>query len=136
MGLTQRGRLHERDTVGWWCNNCLNSQSAQLMLPILAYRIQEKAYGGLSPTANARSQLIATPLRPQSRSRDEARQRFKSGTKLVREWRGKTHEVTLNDEGYHYLGKTYKSLSPIACEITGTRWSGPAFFGTKKVKTS
>jgi hypothetical protein len=108
----------------------------ELMLPILAYRIQERAYGGLSPVASARSQVIATSLRPQSRSRDEARQRFKSGTKLVREWRGKTHEVTLNDEGYHYLGKTYKSLSPIACEITGTRWSGPAFFGTKKVKAS
>jgi Protein of unknown function (DUF2924) len=88
------------------------------------------------PLASARSQVIATSLRPQSRSRDEARQRFKAGTKLVREWRGKTHEVTLNDEGYHYLGKTYKSLSPIACEITGTRWSGPAFFGTKKVKPS
>jgi len=108
----------------------------ELMLPILAYRIQERAYGGLSPNANAKSQIIATSLRPASRSRDEARQRFKAGTKLVREWRGKTHEVTLNDEGYHYLGKTYKSLSSIACEITGTRWSGPAFFGTKKVKTS
>ncbi|WP_353063841.1 DUF2924 domain-containing protein [Tunturibacter psychrotolerans] len=108
----------------------------ELMLPILAYRIQERAYGGLSPNANAKSQIIATSLRPQSRFRDEARQRFKSGTKLVREWKGKTHEVTLNDEGYHYLGKTYKSLSPIACEIAGTRWSGPAFFGTKKVKAS
>ncbi|NYF53516.1 DUF2924 domain-containing protein [Tunturiibacter gelidoferens] len=106
------------------------------MLPILAYRIQEKAYGGLSPKAIARSQSLATSLRPQSRSRDEARQRFKAGTKLIREWRGKAHEVTLNDEGYHYIGKTYKSLSPIACEITGTRWSGPAFFGTKKVKAS
>jgi hypothetical protein len=108
----------------------------ELMLPILAYRIQEKAYGGLSPKAYARSQVIATSLRLQSRSRDEARQRFKPGTKLVREWRGKTHEVTLNDDGYHYFGKTYKSLSPIACEITGTRWSGPAFFGTKKLKAS
>ena len=108
----------------------------ELMLPILAYRIQERAYGGLSPNANAKSQIIATSLRPQSRSRDEARRRFKSGTKLVREWRGKTYEVTLNDDGYRYLGKTYKSLSPIASEITGTRWSGPAFFGTKKAKTS
>src|SRR5271155_3608165 len=70
----------------------------ELMLPILAYKIQERAYGGLSPAAGARSQAIATSLRPQSRSRDEARQRFKAGTKLMREWRGKTHEVTLNDE--------------------------------------
>jgi DUF2924 family protein len=108
----------------------------ELMLSILAYRIQEMAYGGLSPNASAKSQIIATSLRPQSRSRDEARQRFKSGTKLVREWKGKRHEVTLSDEGYRYMGKTYKTLSPIACEITGTRWSGPAFFGTKKVKAS
>jgi Protein of unknown function (DUF2924) len=108
----------------------------ELMLPVLAYRIQERAYGGLSPKAAARSQEVATSLRPQSRSRDEARQRFKSGTKLVREWGGKTHEVTLCDQGYQYLGNTYKSLSPIACEITGTRWSGPAFFGTRKGKAS
>jgi hypothetical protein len=107
----------------------------ELMLPILAYIIQERAYGGLSPGASEKSQVIATSLRARSRSRDEARQRFKSGTKLVREWRGKTHEVTLNDEGYLYQGRIYKSLSPIACEITGTRWSRPAFFGTKKVKT-
>jgi Protein of unknown function (DUF2924) len=108
----------------------------ELMVPVLAYRIQERAYGGLSPKASARSQEIATSLRPQSRYRDEARQRFKSGTKLVREWGGKTHEVTLSDQGYQYLGKTYISLSPIACEITGTRWSGAAFFGTKKGKAS
>jgi hypothetical protein len=108
----------------------------ELMLPILAYSIQERAYGGLSSVTKARSQLVATSLRPQSRSRDEARQRFKAGTKLIREWRGKTHEVTLKNDGYHYLGRLYRSLSPIACEITGTRWSGPAFFGTKKVKAS
>jgi hypothetical protein len=59
----------------------------ELMLPILAYRIQEIAYGGLSAKANTRSQQIATSLRPQSRSRDEARQRFRAGTKLIREWR-------------------------------------------------
>jgi Protein of unknown function (DUF2924) len=106
----------------------------ELMLPILAYRIQERAYGGLSPNANARPQIIATCLRPQSRFRDEAKQRFKFGTKLIREWKGETHEVTLHNDGYHYRGKTYKTLSPIACEITGTRWSGPAFFGTKRVK--
>jgi Protein of unknown function (DUF2924) len=62
----------------------------ELMLPILAYRIQERAYGGLSPNANARSQIIATCLRPQSRFRNEAKQRFKSGTKLIREWKGET----------------------------------------------
>ncbi|WP_390890543.1 DUF2924 domain-containing protein [Tunturiibacter lichenicola] len=159
MGLPQRGRTHGESTIAE-CHSSIDSSlpnlpkarlvelwkdnfgkepgrvRPELMLPILAYKIQERAYGGLSPVASARSQVIATSLRLQSRSRDEARVRFKAGTKLVREWRGKTHEVILNDEGYHYLGKTYKSLSPIACEITGTRWSGPAFFGTKKLKAS
>ncbi len=105
-----------------------------LMLPILAYRIQERAYGGLSPGSSEKSWVITTSLRPRSRSRDEARQRFKAGTKLVRAWRGKTHEVPLNDECYHYQGKIYKSLSPIACEITGTRWSGRLFSARKRRK--
>jgi Protein of unknown function (DUF2924) len=77
----------------------------ELMLPILAFRIQERA---------------------------EARQRFKPGTRLIREWKGQTHEVILTVDGYDYQGKRYKSLSPIACHITGTHWSGPAFFGTRK----
>ena len=77
----------------------------ELMLPILAYRIQERAYGGVSPKAMERSRIIAASLRPQSRTRDEARQRFKSGTKLVREWRGKTHEVTLMMTAIAILGK-------------------------------
>jgi hypothetical protein len=52
----------------------------------------------------------------------------------VREWKGKVHEVLINANGFEYLGETYKSLSPIACRITGTHWSGPAFFGTRRGK--
>lgn len=51
------------------------------------------------------------------------------GTRLVREWRGKTHVVTRLESGYEHAGRTYRSLSAIAREITGTPWSGPAFFG-------
>ncbi len=51
------------------------------------------------------------------------------GARLLREWGSKTHEVTVTDCGFTYRGKTYKSLSAIAREITGSRWSGPAFFG-------
>jgi Protein of unknown function (DUF2924) len=104
----------------------------ELMLPILAFRIQEKAYGGLSPETKAQLRRISGLSAPRSRPRNDARQRFKPGTRLVREWRGKTHEVILTEDGYDYLGEKYKSLSPIASRITGTHWSGPAFFGTKK----
>jgi hypothetical protein len=102
------------------------------MRPILAFRIQERAHGGLSTETKDRLRQVMGSLEPQRRSPKEARNRFKPGTRLIREWREKTHEVILTGDGYDYLGKRYKSLSPIACDITGTHWSGPAFFGTKK----
>jgi Protein of unknown function (DUF2924) len=104
----------------------------ELMLPILAFRIQELAHGGLKPETKATLQEITSSLNP--KGRDDARQRFRAGTKLVREWKGKIHEVVISADGFEYQGRTYKSLSPIACHITGTHWSGPAFFGTRKEK--
>jgi hypothetical protein len=104
----------------------------ELMLPILAFQIQELAYGGLTPETKAKLHEIMPSLNP--RGRNDARQKFKSGTRLVREWKGKVHEVTITGDGFEYQGETYKSLSPIACRITGTHWSGPAFFGTRQGK--
>jgi hypothetical protein len=57
---------------------------------------------------------------------------LRSGARLLREWRGVTHEVLVAGEGFLYAGKTYKSLSAIARAITGTHWSGPLFFGIKR----
>lgn len=54
---------------------------------------------------------------------------YQPGTRLIREWQGQTHEVTIMDKGYHWEGKQYRSLTAIAYEITGTKWSGPRFFG-------
>jgi hypothetical protein len=108
----------------------------EVMLPILAFRLQEKVYGGLTGASKDRSEEILKRLTPKKGNQIEARQRFKSGTRLVREWKGKTHEVILTTDGYDYQGKTYKSLSSIACRITGTHWSGPAFFGTRKKELS
>ena len=53
----------------------------------------------------------------------------KTGTRLIREWQGQTHEVTILDKGYLWQGEHYSSLTRIALEITGARWSGPRFFG-------
>jgi len=95
-----------------------------LMRPVLAYRIQEGIYG-------AGSKLAAYRLVQQYASSDAAKPRYKQGTRIVREWKGEIHEVSVTPDGYEYRGEVYKSLSPIANRITGTRWSGPAFFGTK-----
>lgn len=54
------------------------------------------------------------------------------GARLVREWEGKTHTVIVQEKGFGYAGKHYRSLSAIARNITGTPWSGPAFFGLKR----
>ena len=101
------------------------------MLPILAFRIQEVSQGGLTAQTHAKLteaiEMLSTSTRPVPR-------RFRPGTRIVREWKGKVHEVTITDGGFEYEGETFKSLSPIACRITGTHWSGPAFFGTKGKK--
>ena len=57
---------------------------------------------------------------------------LKSGTKLIRQWKGQKHEVIVSENVFVYNGKQYKSLSAIACEITGSQWNGKVFFGIKK----
>jgi hypothetical protein len=61
--------------------------------------------------------------------------KFKPGTRLIREWQGQTHEVTVLEEGFRWKDKTYRSLSAIARAITGTRWNGHVFFGLKSRQT-
>jgi hypothetical protein len=102
----------------------------ELLVPFLAYRIQQDAYGGLKPSARAELRRIARQLeKPIGPTGLTIRPRIKSGTRLVRQWRGETHEVVVAESGYEYRGTTHRSLSKIARKITGTRWSGPAFFG-------
>ncbi len=69
-------------------------------------------------------------LRKQARQPRSKRQTTRPGTRLLREWGGALHEVTVTDKGYEYRGIVYTSLTAVATEITGTRWSGPRFFGT------
>ena len=102
-----------------------------LMIPILAYRLQEKAYGGLKPSIRKRLAKLAGELVENPKAGLAQVPRIKSGTKLIREWKGEHHEVLVVDRGFEYHGNSYSSLSEIAREITGTRWSGPAFFGLR-----
>jgi len=100
----------------------------ELMLPILAYRLQEISHGGLREETQTSLKHAISLLSLKGRA---APRKLRAGTRIVREWKGKVHEVTITNEGFEYERQAFKSLSPIACLITGTHWSGPAFFGTK-----
>jgi hypothetical protein len=99
----------------------------------LAYRIQELAYGGLKPETIERLEALAEQLdggRLEVRRR-RADDRPIAGTRLIREWKGVEHTVTVLQDGYEWQGRPYKSLSAVARAITGTRWNGLLFFGLK-----
>jgi hypothetical protein len=104
----------------------------------LAYRIQELAYGGLKPETIERLEAIADDLDggDPARRRRPAKDRPIAGTRLIREWQGVEHCVTVRDEGYEYQGRPYQSLSAVARAITGTRWNGWIFFGLKNQRFS
>jgi hypothetical protein len=104
----------------------------EILIPILAYRLQEKALGGLKPATVKRLRTFAEEFACGKKSTHAPAVRSSLGMRLVREWRGRLHEVAVQDNCFEYDGRTFRSLSEIAREITGTRWSGPAFFGLKK----
>ena len=100
----------------------------------LAYRIQELAYGGLKPETLKRLKEIARDLDDgdPARRRQPAKDRPIAGTRLIREWQGVEHCVTVRDEDFEYQGRPYKSLSAVARAITGTRWNGLALLWPEK----
>lgn len=104
----------------------------ELIFPILAYRLQEMAHGGLSNSARRKLvSLRKASYKSQRLNVPSVSSDSPNSTKLVRTWRGETHEVVVTESGFLYRGETFKKLSPIAKRITGTQWSGPAFFGTR-----
>jgi hypothetical protein len=104
----------------------------------LAYRIQELAYGGLGPATLKRLKEMARDLDhgDPTRRRQRANDRPIAGTRLIREWRGVEHCVTVRDDDFEYQGRPYKSLSAVARAIAGTRWNGLVFFGLKNRRGS
>jgi hypothetical protein len=108
-----------------------------LMVRALAYRLQAKRWGGLRRDTAQRLRAIASgdgtagPARPSKPIAD-----LKPGTRLYREWNGKTHVVEVADKGVLWNGQRYRSLSAVARAITGARWSGPRFFGLKGARPS
>jgi hypothetical protein len=107
--------------------------SRDLLVLALGYRLQEIEHGGLSKSTRRKLQTIAKALRTTGRVGSTPSLSLKPGARLIREWRGRTHTVTVTDDGFDYAGTSYPSLSKIAKKITGAHWSGPRFFGLPAV---
>lgn len=103
----------------------------------LAYRIQELAYGGLKPETRTRLEALGEQLDGGNvvLRRIRADNRPLAGTRLLREWKGVEHAVTVLADGFEWEGRPYRSLSAIARAITGTRWNGWTFFGLKSARS-
>ena len=112
--------------------SCPPHMSRKFLLRAVAYRIQENELGGLKKSTKRRLAKIAVdvdtgkPIKPR-------RAKIKPGTRLLREWNGTVHEVSVLESAVQYRGEIWPSLSAVAREITGARWSGPRFFGLKEV---
>jgi hypothetical protein len=102
----------------------------------VAYRIQEKAFGGLKPKSIRQMQdhLAAMANGATPDTRPGASHRLAPGTQLMREWNGQVMVVDVVDGGFRWKDRAFKTLSAVAVAITGTKWSGPKFFGLTTAK--
>ena len=98
----------------------------------IAWKLQSRAHGVLPSDTKRSLETAAERLRKGEPITSVRSITLKPGTRLVRSWRGKTHHVTVLECGYEHEERRYTSLTQIASAITGTHWSGPAFFGLKK----
>jgi hypothetical protein len=106
--------------------------SGKLLVSASGYRMQERVFGGLKPSV--RRLLERTPDDASGHRKFRITRpvtRASAGTVLIRDWQGKSHQVTVLDRGVLYRKKNYRSLSQVARVITGCRWSGPLFFGLR-----
>ena len=123
------GELKQRwqDLYG---SECPARMSRFFLVRALAYRIQEQALGGLDRATRRRLARASEDLAA-GRTPATSAPKIKPGTRLLREWQGVVYDVMVLESGVQYRGESWPSLSAVAREITGTRWSGPRFFGLK-----
>lgn len=121
-----------------WCQlyktEAVPRLSRELLVRAVAYRMQEVSSGG--PRPELQRQLRQIGLELQQTGRLRIRPQLKPGTRLMREWQGRSHEVMVLDDGFSWQGTHYRSLSAIARQITGTAWSGPLFFGLRSNRSA
>jgi hypothetical protein len=108
--------------------------SRDLLIRGVAYRVQEQAHGGLSLGTKRRLRSLSDGADQPDGSAAAPAIALKPGTKLVREWHGHAHTVSVLDDGFEYQSGRYRSLTQIARRITGVHWSGPLFFGISKLR--
>ncbi len=109
----------------------LGALGRSFLIRAIAYRLQEKACGGLKPSTRRLLARVAEEAAAGSSPKRPPARMAEMGTILVREWQGNAHRVTVLGDGVSFNGKRYRSLSEVAREITGSRWSGPRFFGLR-----
>ena len=107
--------------------------SRDLLIRGIGYRLQEIQHGGLGKTTLRKLKTLAKMFRATGRVAPDLGLSLKPGARLVREWHGRTHTVTVTEDGFDYAGMSYPSLTMVAKKITGARWSGPRFFGLVRV---
>ena len=107
-------------------------RSRDTLLRLLAWRIQVEAFGGLDAKTERKLRDIANVLDRDGTYEPQIMRTLSPGIVVTREWKGTVHKVTVTADGFQHLGQRYRSLSDIARTITGTRWSGPRFFGLEQ----
>lgn len=109
-----------------------NLRSAEILRQLLSWQLQEKEFGGLDrATERVLTKVSISIQHGESNLLGPALQ-LSPGVEVTREWKGVVHRVLVGTKGFLYLGKQYASLSEVARFITGTRWSGPRFFGLER----
>jgi hypothetical protein len=105
--------------------------SRDLLIRAVAYRLQERALGGLKPAIRRLFQRVAASASARQPVKIAPMRRLEPGAVLIREWHGVKYKVVVVEDGFSFRGQRYRSLSAVARLITGTHWSGPLFFGLK-----
>lgn len=103
-----------------------------LLVRALEWEAQARTCGGMTPRIERELTRLARQLERSGELDLERQVTLKPGTRLVREWQGRTITVNVLANGFEHEGRVYPSLSQLATELTGTRWSGPRFFGLKQ----
>jgi hypothetical protein len=106
--------------------------SRDLLTRGISYKLQERAYGGLSKAAARKLEQAAAGPPSRGAAKPTPSVSLRPGTRLLREWHGVTHTALIHADGIEWRGQRYSSLSVVARKITGARWSGPRFFGLRR----
>ena len=108
------------------------TRAVKLLRRQIVWKLQENEHGGVKVSTHRRLLEMAKSFDKDVNYNPKSRPTPQSGTTLTRNWKGTIHTVKVQPDGFIYKGQHYKGLSKIAREITGTRWSGPLFFGLRK----